>query len=119
MKKTIEFMGMTLVLDTKAKIQLEDKIGGSPLKYIFGIGNAMEGEEMNLEKFELPPLKVMVLTIHAGAQKLQHGISVDKVIEKVDEFLEEEHSVMELFTVFIELLKIGRYLPEDAEVVEE
>lgn len=116
--KTIEFMKLTLVLDTKAKIQLEDKIGGSPLKYIFGIGNAMEGEEMNFEKFELPPLKVMVLTIHASAQKLNANVSVEKVMDKVDEFL-EEHSVMELFTIFIDLLKIGRYLPEDAEVVEE
>ena len=114
MKKTIEFMGMTLVLDTKAKILLEEKIGGSPLKHLFGAMGGMNEEEMDLTKFELPPLKVMVLTIHASAQKLQHGVTVDVVMEKVDEFLEEK-SVMELFTVFIELLKVGRYLPDDEE----
>lgn len=113
--KTIEFAGMTLVLDTKAKIQLEEKIGGSPLKHLFGaMGGAMNEEEMNLEDFNLPPLKVMVLTIHASAQKLQHGMTVDVVMEKVDEFLEEK-SVMELFTVFVDLLKVGRYLPDDEE----
>ena len=113
--KSIEFMGMTLVLDTKAKIQLEEKIGGSPLKHLFGVmGGAMNEEEMNLEDFNLPPLKVMVLTIHAGAQKLQHGMTVDVVMEKVDEFLEEK-SVMDLFTVFVDLLKVGRYLPDDEE----
>jgi hypothetical protein len=110
--KTVEFMGMTLMLDTKAKIQLEDKIG-SPLKYVFGLmGEAMTEEEMDITKFELPPLKVMILTIHASAQKLNANVSVEKVMDKVDEFLEEK-SVIELFTVFMELLKVGRYLPEE------
>jgi hypothetical protein len=112
--KTVEFMGMTLMLDTKAKIQLEDKIG-SPLKYIFGLmGEAMTEEEMDITKMELPPLKVMILTIHASAQRLNANMSMDKVVDKVDEFLEEK-SVIELFTVFMELLKVGRYLPEEQE----
>lgn len=109
--KIIDFMGMTLVLDTKAKIQLEEKIG-SPLKYIFGLmGGAMTEEEIDVSKIELPPLEVMVLTIHASAQKLNANASVEKVMDKVDEFL-EEHSVMELFSeVFMQLLMAGRYLP--------
>ena len=112
--KTTEFMGMTLVLDTKAKIQLEDKIG-SPLKYIFGLmGGAMTEEEMDFSKVEIPPLKIMILTIHASAQKLNANVSVEKVMDKVDEFLEEK-SVIELFTVFLDLLRIGRYLPEEQE----
>jgi hypothetical protein len=112
--KTVEFMGMTLMLDTKAKIQLEEKIG-SPLKYVFSLmGGAMTEEEMDITKMELPPLKVMILTIHASAQKLNANVSVEKVMDKVDEFLEEK-SVIELFTVFMELLKIGRYLPEEQE----
>ena len=109
--KTTEFMGMTLVLDTKAKIQLEEKIG-SPLKYIFGLmGGAMTEEEMDFSKVEIPPLKIMILTIHASAQKLNANMSVEKVMDKVDEFLEEK-SVIELFTVFLDVLRIGRYLPE-------
>ena len=114
--KIIEFMGMNLILDTKAKVQLEDKIGGSPLKYIFGaMGGAMNEEEFDPTKMELPPLKIMILTIHASAQKLNANISVDKVMDKVDEFL-EEHSVMELFSeVFMQLLMAGRYLPSVQE----
>lgn len=112
--KTTEFMGMTLVLDTKAKIQLEDKIG-SPLKYIFGLmGGAMSEEELDVSKIEIPPLKIMILTIHASAQKLNANVSVEKVMDKVDEFLEEK-SVIELFTVFLDVLRIGRYLPEEQE----
>lgn len=112
--KTTEFMGMTLVLDTKAKIQLEEKIG-SPLKYIFGLmGGAMTEEEMDFSKVEIPPLKIMILTIHAAAQKLNANMSVEKVMDKVDEFLEEK-SVIELFTVFLDVLRIGRYLPEEQE----
>ena len=112
--KTTEFMGMVLVLDTKAKIQLEEKIG-SPLKYIFGLmGGAMTEEEMDFSKVEIPPLKIMILTIHAAAQKLNANMSVEKVMDKVDEFLEEK-SVIELFTVFLNVLRIGRYLPEEQE----
>ena len=112
--KTTEFMGMTLVLDTKAKIQLEEKIG-SPLKYIFGLmGGAMSEEDLDVSKIEIPPLKIMILTIHASAQKLNANVSVEKVMDKVDEFLEEK-SVIELFTVFLDLLRIGRYLPEEQE----
>lgn len=112
--KTTEFMGMTLVLDTKAKIQLEEKIG-SPLKYIFGLmGGAMSEEELDVSKIEIPPLKIMVLTIHASAQKLNANVSVEKVMDKVDEFLQEK-SVIELFTVFLDVLRIGRYLPEEQE----
>lgn len=112
--KTTEFMGMTLVLDTKAKIQLEEKIG-SPLKYIFGLmGGAMSEEELDVSKIEIPPLKIMILTIHASAQKLNANVSVEKVMDKVDEFLQEK-SVIELFTVFLDVLRIGRYLPEEQE----
>lgn len=112
--KTTEFMGMTLVLDTKAKIQLEEKIG-SPLKYIFGLmGGAMSEEDLDVSKIEIPPLKIMILTIHASAQKLNANVSVEKVMDKVDEFLEEK-SVIELFTVFLDVLRIGRYLPEEQE----
>jgi hypothetical protein len=79
------------------------------------MGEAMtEEEEMDITKFELPPLKVMILTIHASAQKLNANVSVEKVMDKVDEFLEEK-SVIELFTVFLELLRIGRYLPSEQE----
>jgi hypothetical protein len=78
------------------------------------MGGAMTEEEMDITKMELPPLKVMILAIHASAQKLNANVSVEKVMDKVDEFLEEK-SVIELFTVFMELLRIGRYLPEEQE----
>ena len=67
-------------------------------------------------------LKVMVLTIHASAQKLNANVSVEKVFDLVDAYLEkDENSVISLFTIFVELLRTGKYLPEDVKVeqVEE
>lgn len=113
--KTTEFMGLTLVLDTRAKIKLEEKLGGSPLQFVFNMmGGAMTEDDIDMTKMQVPPLKVMVLTIHAAAQKLNANTSIDKVMDKVDEYLEEK-SVMELFTVFMELLQVGKYLPEVEE----
>lgn len=117
MSKIVKFMGLDLTLaSTKAKIQLEDKIG-SPLQYIFSmLGGAVNEKEMDLSAMQIPPLKVMVLTIHAAAQRLNANVSVEKVMDLVDEFLEkDENSVMNLFTVFIELLQSGKYIPAPEE----
>ena len=121
--KTVKFMGLDLTLaSTKSKIALEDKIG-SPLQYLFGMmGGAMDDEDIDVTKMQIPPLKVMVLTIHASAQKLNANVSVEKVFDLVDAYLEQdENSVISLFTIFIELLQTGKYLPEDTklEQVEE
>ena len=121
--KTVKFMGLDLTLaSTKSKIALEDKIG-SPLQYLFGMmGGAIDDEDIDVTKMQIPPLKVMVLTIHASAQKLNANVPVEKVFDLVDAYLEkDENSVISLFTIFVELLQTGKYLPEDVKVeqVEE
>lgn len=120
--KTVKFMGLDLTLaSTKSKIALEDKIG-SPLQYLFNMmGGAIDEDDMDVTKMQIPPLKVMVLTIHASAQKLNANVSVEKVFDLVDAYLEkDENSVISLFTIFVELLQTGKYLPEDTKLeVEE
>ena len=121
--KTVKFMGLDLTLaSTKSKIALEDKIG-SPLQYLFNMmGGAIDEDDMDVTKMQIPPLKVMVLTVHASAQKLNANVSVEKVFDLVDAYLEQdENSVISLFTIFVELLQTGKYLPEDTklEQVEE
>ena len=120
--KTVKFMGLDLTLaSTKSKIALEDKIG-SPLQYLFNMmGGAIDEDDMDVTKMQIPPLKVMVLTVHASAQKLNANVSVEKVFDLVDAYLEQdENSVISLFTIFIELLQTGKYLPEDVQAeVEE
>ena len=120
-KDYIEFQGLRLCLKTKEKMQLEDMIG-NPLTYLFGMMGGMDEDDMDFTKLNLPPLKVIVATVHVAAQRYEHGMSKDKIMDVIDEYLDEdEKSVITLFTdVFLPLLKQAKYLPEDAEVeVEE
>ena len=119
-KDYIEFMGLRLALKTKEKIQLEEQIG-NPLTYILSmVGGAMNEEEIDLTAFQLPPLKVMITTIHVASQRYEHGISKEKVMDIIDECLDiEGNSVMSLFTdVFMKLLMNGKYIPQTEEVQE-
>ena len=121
-KDYIEFMNLRLCLKTKEKMQLEDMIG-NPLTYLFGMMGSMDEEDMDFTKLNLPPLKIIVATVHVAAQRYEHGISKDKVMDVIDEYLDEDgKSVITLFTdVFLPLLIQAKYLPEDTklEQVEE
>ena len=121
-KDYIEFQELRLCLKTKEKMQLEELIG-NPLTYLFGMMGGMDEEDMDFSKLNLPPLKVIVATVHVAAQRYEHNMSKDKIIDVIDEYLDEDgKSVITLFTdVFLPLLQQAKYLPEDTklEQVEE
>ena len=120
-KDYIEFQGLRLCLKTKEKMQLEALIG-NPLTYLFGMMGGMDEDDMDFTKLNLPPLKVIVATVHVAAQRYEHNMSKDKIIDVIDEYLDEEgKSVITLFTdVFLPLLQQAKYLPEDVQAeVEE
>ena len=120
-KDYIEFQELRLCLKTKEKMQLEELIG-NPLTYLFGMMGGMDEEDMDFSKLNLPPLKVIVATVHVAAQRYEHNMSKDKIIDVIDEYLDEEgKSVITLFTdVFLPLLQQAKYLPEDVQAeVEE
>ena len=116
-KDYIEFEGLRLCLKTREKIQLEELIG-NPLAYVFNMmGGQLDGEDLDVTKLQLPPLKVIVATIHVAAQRYEHKISKEKVMDIIDDFLDKgENSVMLLFTeVFMPLLQQAKYLPSSEE----
>ena len=117
MIKAVEFQGIKLAMGTKEKIQLERALGGqSPLNFIFKMVGNGDVQELDLSQMQLPSLEFMVLVLFHGAQKLNHGINQDKIMDIVDTFLEEpENSVMSLLGIVVDVLKQAKYLPEDAE----
>ena len=120
-KDYIEFQGLRLCLKTKEKMQLEDMIG-NPLTYLFGMMGGMDEDDMDFTKLQLPPLKVIVATVHVAAQRYEHNMTKDKIMDVIDEYLDEDgKSVITLFTdVFMPLLMQAKYLPEDTKLeVEE
>lgn len=119
MIKQVEFMGLNLTLvGAKEKIQLEKALGCSPLNFIFGMmGGATNEQDIDFSKIQIPTMPVMTTILHASAQKLNAGVSIDKMMDLIDIWLEndEENSVFSLFTVVMEVLQTGKYLPYDKQ----
>lgn len=113
--KTVEFQGLKLTLtSTKEKMALEKALGGSPLNHVLPMmAGATEGD-MDFSKMQIPSLPFMVTVLHASAQKLNHGITVEKIYDLVDGYLEgEDASVFGLFAIVMEVLMTGKYLPSE------
>lgn len=113
--KTVEFQGLNLTLaGTKEKIQLEKALGGSPLNVILPMVGGMADGEVDMAKMQIPSLPFMITIIHTSAQKLNHGVTMDKIYDLVDVYLEgEEASVFGLFEVVMSVLQTGKYLPSE------
>ena len=117
--KTVEFNGLKLAMGVKEKLALERTLGQSPLNFIFGMVGNMNGEELDLSSMKIPPLPVMVEILFHATTKLNHGITKEKFMDMLDAYLEEdEHSVMDLFTVVMEVLQVSKYLPSVKEEEE-
>ena len=115
MIKTVEFMNLTLTLaGTKEKMALEKALGCSPLNHILPMmAGATEGE-MDFSKMQIPSLPFMLTVLHASAQKLNANVSMDKMMDLVDVYLEgEDASVFGLFAIVMEVLQTGKYLPSE------
>ena len=117
--KTVTFMNMPLAMGVKEKIALERALGQSPLNFIFGMVGAMDGEEMDLTQMQIPSLGVMFEILFHSATKLNHGLNREKFMDMLDAYLDEdEHSVMDLFAVVMEVLQVAKYLPSVKEEEE-
>lgn len=124
MIKTVEFMGLNLTLaGVKEKLVLEKELGNqSPLGILMPVlapflseAMSVEGEidlsSIDLSKFQAIPLSVMLVILHASAQKLNSGVTMEKMEELVDAYLEQDGSVVELFgNIIISVLETGKYL---------
>ena len=112
--KTVEFMGLQLTMGLKEKMVLEKELGASPLNFIFSMVSGMNMEEMDMSKMQIPQLSVMVTVLFHATTKLNHGISREKFVDMLDAYLEEdEHSVMNLFEIMMQVLQVSKYLPQE------
>ncbi|WVR22073.1 MAG: hypothetical protein [Malazfec virus 1] len=116
MIKTVEFQGLKLTLaSTKDKIALEKALGCSPLNHILPMMSGANAEgEMDFSKMQIPSLPFMIQVLHSSAQKLNAGVTMDKMMDLVDVYLEgEDASVFGLFAIVMEVLQTGKYLPSE------
>lgn len=115
-KPYIEFVGLKLDMKTKEKAQFERK-NGSPMKEIFKLMSVMEImesmqqniSEVDFDKFDMMSLDFMANLIHASAQRLNAGTTLDVVYDLMDVYL-VDHTVFDLMGVCVELLANVGYL---------
>jgi len=100
-----EWNGYKLRLDAKRVSQLEDSLGGKSPLSLFA----------NTNEKNVPPLKGMLLVLHFSLQALQNGIKLDDTYDIYDKWIEEGHSMMELFSVIIEVYKSSGLIPKEVE----
>lgn len=107
---TVKDRDYKLRLNAKACVDLEKKLGTNPINVFMGMVN---------DNIKFPTLNVLINILHQSMQALEHGITIDKVYEIYDDFIEEGHSMTDLIPVIIDVFKVSGLLPEDTEEVEE
>lgn len=101
----IKFMDYSLRLDARRTVELEKKLGKSPLSIFMG---AKEGQ--------LPSLGELLLVLHASLQPLQHGIKEDDVYAIYDKFIAEGKEFKDLIPIIIDLYRECGLLPKEDAV---
>ncbi len=81
--------------------QVEKKLGGNLLN-IF----------MEIEKNQMPTLTDILIILHGAMQKYNHGITIEKIYEIYDEYVDGGYSYVDLIPVLVEVLKISGFFKE-------
>lgn len=100
---------LKLRLNARACVELEKRLGCSPLQLIMDMAN---GEEINM-----PKLETLITILHASLQAYEHGYDLNAVYDLYDEYVDNGGSLMELFPVIMEIFKVSGFFKE--EQVEE
>lgn len=91
-------------LAARNAVELEERLGRHPLEVL-----------LELQDSSLPKVKDTCLILHAGLQKFNHGITLDKVYDLYDNYIEEGKSISELLELIIEVFKTAGFIPEEGE----
>lgn len=91
-----------LRLTTRSLVELEKTLGCNPIQMFMGIDNDV-----------LPKLGDIIAILHQSLQALQHGISLDKTYDLMDEYL-SDHTVWDIIPVFIDVFKDCGFMEKDS-----
>ncbi|RKD22455.1 hypothetical protein SAMN02745883_00691 [Caminicella sporogenes DSM 14501] len=82
-------------------VNLEKKLGKNPLDIL-----------MNVEKGELPKIGDTLTILHAAMQKFHHGMTMEKVYQLYDEYVDEGNTYTDLIPVILEVFKVSGFFKE-------
>lgn len=97
-----------LRLAARNAVELEDKLGKHPLEVL-----------LELQESSLPKVKDTCLILHAALQKFNHGMTLDKVYDLYDEYIEAGNSIQEVLELIMDIFKTAGFIPEEGEEKNE
>lgn len=95
---------LKLRLDTKNTVALERVIGTNPVN-----------ELMKCAAGQLPSFDFVSATLHASLQKFEHGYSMPKVYELIDEAIEEGKNLADFIPTLMDVFQVSGLIPKGDE----
>ena len=100
---------LKLCLDAKNTVALERVLGTNPVNELRNCS----------EKEHLPSLDFISATLHASLQKYQHGYTLTKVYDLIDEFIGEGKNLTDFLPVLIDVFQVSGFIPKGTDEVEQ
>lgn len=99
-----------LRLTTKNSLALERTLGYNPITLL-----------MEIDKGKMPKMSDVLVILHAMLQTYHHGMSMDKIYDLFDKYVETGKSMFDLIPVFVEVFEQSGYITKNSETeaVEE
>lgn len=91
-----------LRLGARQTVELEKALGANPLNVLMEMSNG-----------GLPRLEPMVLILHSALQKYNHGISIDKTYDLLDDYYDNGGSLVSLIPIVTEIFKVSGFFTEE------
>lgn len=91
-----------LRLGAQQVIQVEKKLGGKNVLDMF----------MKVGGNSMPTLNECLIVLHGSMQKLNHGVTMEKVYDIYDEYVEEGNTYTDLMPVLIDVMKVSGFFKE-------
>lgn len=102
---TVNNKELKLRLNARACVELEKKLGCSPVQLLIDMAN---GDEMSM-----PKLETLIVILHASLQAYEHGYDLNRTYELYDEYVDNGGSLMELFPIIMEIFKVSGFFKEE------
>lgn len=102
---TVNNKELRLRLNARACVELEKKLGCSPVQLLIDMAN---GEEISM-----PKLETLITILHASLQAYEHGYDLNRTYELYDEYVDNGGSLMDLFPVIMEIFKVSGFFKEE------
>lgn len=98
---------LRLRLRTQDCVALEREIGKNPISVFSGI-----------ESGDLPTISNAAAILHAALQAAEHGYTKQSVYSLIDQWVEEGHTIIDLYEVLTKVFEVSGLMPKDAGAVK-